>query len=124
MCFRFALAAALTGALSPPGAVLTFVQLAAVGVAAGVGLTYGVTWFKGWVGGRLGEESGSQVLVSLLVPFGAYELAEHLGGSGILASRGRRHHDELRRAQGLSTAPPCDANGRRAILPAGLGGEP
>src|SRR5690606_34244970 len=32
------------------------------------------------------EESGSHVVVSLLVPFGAYELAEHLGGSGILAA--------------------------------------
>lgn len=86
VCFRFAVAAALTGAFSVPGAALTFIQLAAVGIAAGVALTYGVTWFKGWVGRRLGEESGSQVLVSLLVPFGAYELAEHLGGSGILAA--------------------------------------
>ena len=29
---------------------------------------------------------GTQVLLSLLIPFGAYELAEHLGGSGILAA--------------------------------------
>ena len=35
---------------------------------------------------RLGEEAGSQVLISLLIPFGAYQLAEHLGGSGILAA--------------------------------------
>src|SRR5690606_19356091 len=31
-------------------------------------------------------EPGAQVVVSLLIPFGAYELAEHLGGSGILAA--------------------------------------
>ncbi len=86
VCFRFAVAAAMTGAFSLTGATFTFVQLAVVGIAAGIGLTYAVTWFKGWVGRRLGEESGSQVLVSLLVPFGAYELAEHLGGSGILAA--------------------------------------
>ena len=71
VCFRFAVAAAVTGAFSLTGATFTFVQLAVVGIAAGIGLTYAVTWFKGWVGRRLGEESGSQVLVSLLVPFGA-----------------------------------------------------
>ena len=86
VCFRFAVAAAVTGVFSLTTAAFTFLQLAAVGVAAGIALTYAVTWFKGWIGRRFGEESGSQVLVSLLVPFGAYELAEHLGGSGILAA--------------------------------------
>jgi CPA1 family monovalent cation:H+ antiporter len=35
---------------------------------------------------RIGEEPGSQILVSLLVPFGAYLGAEQLHGSGILAA--------------------------------------
>ena len=35
---------------------------------------------------RLGEDAGSQILVSLLIPFGAYMLAEHLQCSGILAA--------------------------------------
>jgi len=86
VCFRFAVAAALTGAFSLPGAAMTFAQLAVVGIAAGVVLTYGVMWIKGWISRRFGEEAGLQVLISLLIPFGAYEAAEHLGGSGILAA--------------------------------------
>ena len=86
VCFRFAVAAALTGVFSLPGAAVTFVQLAVVGIAAGVALTFVVMFVKGWISRRLGEESGSHVLISLLVPFGAYEVAEHLGGSGILAA--------------------------------------
>ncbi|HLT90788.1 MAG TPA: Na+/H+ antiporter [Woeseiaceae bacterium] len=86
VCFRFAVAAALTGTFSLTGAALTFAQLAVVGIAVGVGLTYGVMRLKAWICRQLGEESGSHVLVSLLIPFGAYEAAEHLGGSGILAA--------------------------------------
>jgi Na+/H+ antiporter len=86
VCFRFAVAAALTGTFSMSEAALTFIQLAVGGVAAGTGLTYTVMQLKHWVSRRLGEEAGSQVLISLLMPFGAYELAEHLGGSGILAA--------------------------------------
>ena len=86
VCFRFAVAAVLTGTFSAPEATLTFIQLAVVGVVAGTGLTYVAMRLKHWVSRRLGEEAGSQVLISLLIPFGAYELAEHLGGSGILAA--------------------------------------
>jgi Na+/H+ antiporter len=86
VCFRFAVAAALSGAFSLSSAAITFVQLAVVGVIAGVVLTLGVTIFKNWITRSFGEEPGSQVVISLLIPFGAYELAEHLGGSGILAA--------------------------------------
>jgi Na+/H+ antiporter len=86
VCFRFAVAAALSGVFSLTSATLTFVQLVIVGVLAGVALTLGVMIAKGWLTRRFGEDSGSHVLVSLLIPFGAYELAEHLGGSGILAA--------------------------------------
>lgn len=86
VCFRFAVAAAVSGMFSLTSAAVTFIQVVLVGVAVGVALTYGVMALKGWVTRRLGEESGSQVLLSLLLPFGAYELAEHLGGSGILAA--------------------------------------
>lgn len=86
VCFRFAVAAAVTGVFSLPSATLTFVQLAVGGVAAGVGLTYAVMRLKNWISRRYGEETGSQVLISLLIPFGAYELAEQLGCSGILAA--------------------------------------
>jgi CPA1 family monovalent cation:H+ antiporter len=86
VCFRFAVAATLTGTFSASSAALTFAQLAAVGVLAGIGLTYAVMQLKHWIARRFGEEAGAQVLLSLLIPFGAYELAEHLGGSGILAA--------------------------------------
>jgi len=86
VCFRFAVAAALTGAFSLSGAAVTFAQLAVVGIAAGVALTYAVMRLKASISRRFGEESGSHVLISLLIPFGAYEAAEHLGGSGILAA--------------------------------------
>src|SRR5690606_34617380 len=85
-CFRFAVAAAVTGSFSVSSAALTFAQLAVIGVLAGVALTYGVMLAKSWVIRRFGEEVGSQVVLSLLIPFGAYELAEHLGGSGILSA--------------------------------------
>lgn len=86
VCFRFAVAAAVTGAFSISDAALTFVQLVVVGVLIGVGLTFGAVTLKEFLARKLGEDSGSQVLVSLLIPFGAYELAELLGGSGILAA--------------------------------------
>jgi Sodium/hydrogen exchanger family len=41
---------------------------------------------KNWVSRRFGEETGSQILISLPIPFGAYLLAEHLHCSGILAA--------------------------------------
>ena len=86
VCFRFAVAAAVSGMFSLSSAALTFVQLVIVGIIAGVALTFGVMMFKNWITRRFGEEPGAQVVISLLIPFGAYELAEHLGGSGILAA--------------------------------------
>ena len=86
VCFRFAVAAALTGTFSPPAAALTFLQLAVGGIAIGTGLTFLVMLGKNAISTRFGEESGSQVLISLLLPFAAYQAAEHAGGSGILAA--------------------------------------
>ena len=86
VCFRLAVAAALTGTFSPPAAALTFLQLALGGVAIGTGLTFVVMLGKNAISTRFGEESGAQVLISLLIPFAAYQAAEHAGGSGILAA--------------------------------------
>lgn len=41
---------------------------------------------KDWLARRYGEVSGSQILISLLLPFGAYLLANELDCSGILAA--------------------------------------
>ncbi|RZM34056.1 MAG: Na+/H+ antiporter, partial [Sphingomonas sp.] len=60
--------------------------VAAGGIAVGVAVTLAVTRAKAWVSNRFGEETGSQILISLLIPFGSYLMAEHLHCSGILAA--------------------------------------
>ena len=86
VCMRFAVAAALTGTFSFVDALGTFLWVAIGGIAIGVGVTWISTLAKNWVSRRFGEETGSQILISLLIPFGAYLLAEHLHCSGILAA--------------------------------------
>lgn len=86
VCLRFAIAAALTGAFSIYDASLTFLWLAGGGIAIGVGVTAVIGLAKGRIQRWLGEESASQILISLLIPFAAYLVAEHLHASGILAA--------------------------------------
>jgi len=86
VCMRFALAAALIGVFSLPQAFLTFLWLAIGGVAIGASVTFSVFYAKYYASRHLGEETGSEILISLLIPFGAYLLAEHAGSSGILAA--------------------------------------
>jgi CPA1 family monovalent cation:H+ antiporter len=86
VCLRFAIAAALTGTFSAQEAALNFLWVALGGIAVGVGLTWTVGRAKNWVSRRLGEDSGSQILISLLIPFGAYLIAERFHCSGILAA--------------------------------------
>lgn len=86
VCMRFAVAAALTGAFSISEALVTFLWLAIGGIGIGALLTWGIMKGKDIITRRLGEETGSQILLSLLIPFGAYLLAEHLHCSGILAA--------------------------------------
>ena len=86
VCMRFAVAAARTGTFSLPDALGTFLWLAVGGIAIGVSVTWIAAVAKNWVSRHFGEETGSQILISLLIPFGAYLLAEHLHCSGILAA--------------------------------------
>lgn len=86
VCMRFAIAAALTGTFSLLDAVGTFLWLVIGGIAIGVGVTWIASAAKNWVSRHFGEETGSQILISLLIPFGAYLLSEHLHCSGILAA--------------------------------------
>ncbi|WP_285017584.1 Na+/H+ antiporter [Novosphingobium sp. fls2-241-R2A-195] len=86
VCLRFAVAAALTGTFSAGSATLNFLWVAGGGLAIGVVVTLVVTRVKAWVTKRWGEDTGSQILVSLLIPFGSYLLAEHFHASGILAA--------------------------------------
>lgn len=86
VCLRFAIAAALTGSFSAGAAALNFLWVAGGGIVIGVLLTLAVSRVKAWVTRRWGEDVGSQILVSLLIPFGSYILAEHVHASGILAA--------------------------------------
>ncbi|QJD93738.1 Na+/H+ antiporter [Duganella dendranthematis] len=86
VCFRFAVAAAMTGAFSLQTAAITFFWLVAGGIAAGVGVTWLITWLQRWLTRHFGEPPGSPILVNLLMPFGAYLVAERLHASGILAA--------------------------------------
>ena len=86
VCFRFAVAAAMTGTFSLQTAALTFVWLVVAGIGAGVGVTMLVTVVQRWLTRHFGEPAGSPILVNLLLPFGAYLVAERLHASGILAA--------------------------------------
>ncbi|MFI8719404.1 Na+/H+ antiporter [Stenotrophomonas sp. NPDC077464] len=86
VCFRFAVAAVMTGTFSLADASLTFLWVAVAGLAIGVAVTLGVSTFQRWLWRRFGEEPGAALLVNLLIPFAAYLLAEEANASGILAA--------------------------------------
>ncbi|MFL9583226.1 Na+/H+ antiporter [Stenotrophomonas sp. AB1(2024)] len=86
VCFRFAVAAVMTGTFSLATASLTFLWVAVAGLAIGVAVTLGVSTFQRWLWRRFGEEPGAALLVNLLIPFAAYLLAEEANASGILSA--------------------------------------
>jgi CPA1 family monovalent cation:H+ antiporter len=86
VCFRLAVGAALTGAFSLSQASAGFLLAAAGGVAAGAGVAWTASGIYHLLTRHSGEESGSQILVSILIPFAAYLAAEYVHASGILAA--------------------------------------
>jgi CPA1 family monovalent cation:H+ antiporter len=86
VCFRFAVAAAVTGTFSPAKAGLTFLWMALAGLGAGFAVTWGISRVHGALARRFGEDDGMPILINLLTPFGAYLVAEHIGASGILGA--------------------------------------
>jgi monovalent cation/hydrogen antiporter len=86
VCMRVAVAAALTGVFSLPEALLGFAWSAVAGLAIGVATTWAVARAATWASAHWGEDGAAQILVTLLLPFGVYLLAEAVGGSGILAA--------------------------------------
>ncbi|WP_019142719.1 Na+/H+ antiporter [Noviherbaspirillum massiliense] len=86
VCFRFAVAAALTGGFSLTSASWSFVQVAGGGLLVGIAVALVIGLANQQLVRFAGEDPGIQILISLLIPFSAYLAAEHLHVSGILAS--------------------------------------
>lgn len=86
VCLRFAIAAAVTGHFSLVEAGDTFVWLVVGGVGAGAAVTLLANTAKDWTARHFGEETGTQILISLLLPFGSYVVADRIAASGILAA--------------------------------------
>ncbi len=86
VCLRLSIVAVLTGTFSIATAAMSFVWVAVIGTAAGTSIALIMAHGSNWLAKRLGEEAGLQVIISLLIPFAAYLLAEQLHGSGVLAA--------------------------------------
>ena len=86
VCMRFAVAAALTGAFSLTGALVSFAWVASGGLLIGAGVAWGVARIAAHTAVQGAQSGGSQILATLLLPFGVYLLAERLHCSGILAA--------------------------------------
>lgn len=86
VCFRFAVAAMLTGGFSLASASLTFLWVALAGLGIGAGITAAISFAQRWLSRHVGEDAGSPILISLLTPFAAYMTAELVHASGILAA--------------------------------------
>jgi CPA1 family monovalent cation:H+ antiporter len=78
--FRMAVSAAVVGGFSLAQATVSFVLIAAGGIAVGAILGYLIAQLRQ----RL-QDPVVETTISLLTPFGAYLLAEVLGASGVLA---------------------------------------
>ncbi|GAB1437501.1 Na+/H+ antiporter [Providencia sp.] len=86
VCFSFAVVAALTGTFSLASAAGQFVFVALGGILIGLLVAWAIGWLNQFLVKRTGEEPAIQIMISLLMPFTAYLLAEHLHVSGILAA--------------------------------------
>jgi CPA1 family monovalent cation:H+ antiporter len=86
VAFKFAIAAALTGAFSLWDASTRFLLIAAGGLAVGTALGWAAGWTQRQIERVSGDEPGIQVVLLILLPFAAYIFAEHFGMSGILSA--------------------------------------
>jgi CPA1 family monovalent cation:H+ antiporter len=86
VCLRFAVAATLTGSFSLSTVLLTFVWMVVGGIVIGLLSALAIARTCNWLSLRVGEEPGVQVVISLVIPFLAYVLAEAAHSSGILAA--------------------------------------
>ncbi|WP_172255662.1 Na+/H+ antiporter [Saccharibacillus deserti] len=103
VAFKFAVAAAVTGAFSIYQASLSFLLIAIGGLLVGAVLSFVIIRIRVFLR-RLGmEDETLHVLIQLVTPFVLYLVAEHFGLSGILAavSGGVVHAIERDRAESV-----------------------
>lgn len=84
--FKFALAAAMTGAFSLVDASLSFLVVALGGLLVGVILSWLLGQLRGWMIKHGWDDPATHVMFMLLLPFMAYVVAEHFHLSGILSA--------------------------------------
>lgn len=85
VAFKFAIAAAVTSAFSLPKAALSFLVIAAGGLAAGAVLAFILIRFGVLLRRKGMEDVTVHTLLQLLTPFLIYLISEEIGVSGILA---------------------------------------
>ena len=78
--YAAAVAAVVTGRISPANVSLRLVLAVLVGIAVGFGIGLVTTWALSAL-----HDASAETTVTMAMPFAAYLLAEHLGGSGVLA---------------------------------------
>jgi len=83
---RVAVGAVVTGSFSLTAAFGNFLWTALAGLVIGTVVTFLITWILSLWSRYYEEEPGTQIVISLLIPFTAYLVAEHIEASGILAA--------------------------------------
>ncbi len=79
--YSIALTAVTAESFTPGTAVLSFLWIAAVGIAVGGVVGAAVVWVERHI-----DDAPVEVLISIIAPFAAYLPAEELGASGVLAT--------------------------------------
>src|SRR5690625_1424697 len=86
VAFRMAVAAVMTGTFSLMEATKSFAWVVIVGISIGIVITHIIAGSYRYFSRFFGGDTGADILLSLLIPFAAYALAEHFNDSGILAA--------------------------------------
>jgi len=84
--FKFSVAAMLTGIFSFADASVSLVIVGLGGILIGIILSYVIISALGQLSRRCDNETATENLLLLLLPYAAYLAAEHLGFSGVLAA--------------------------------------
>lgn len=86
ICLRLAIAAVVTGTVPVLSSLAAFAWAAGGGIAIGIAFSWMVATAKAFMVRRAGEDTSGQILISLLIPYGAYLLAEAAASSAVLAA--------------------------------------